>query len=67
MRSQTAALDAATLGEGTKTEAAPAEADSAAVRQMLKRAVDGPVAPDILDDRPKGGSDSDAGWLDPLP
>ena len=63
MRSQTAALDAAALGEETKTEAAPAEGDSAAVRQLLKRAVDGPVAPDILDDRPKGGSDSDTGWL----
>ena len=46
MRSQTAALDAATLGEETKTEATPA---------------------DILDDRPMGGSESDAGWLDPLP
>ena len=67
MRSQTAALDAATLGEETKTEAAPAEGDSAAVRQMLKRAMDGPVAPDILDDRPMGRSESDAGWLDPLP
>jgi hypothetical protein len=62
MRSQTAALDAA-LGEETQTEAAPAEGDSAAVRQLLERAVGGPAAPDILDDRPMGGSESDAGWL----
>ena len=63
MRSQTAALDTAALGGETKTETMPVDGDAAALRQVLKRAVDGPVTPDILDDRPMGGSESDSGWL----
>lgn len=63
MRSQTAALDTAALGGETKTETMPADGDAAALRQVLKRAVDGPATPDILDDRPMGGSESDSGWL----
>jgi len=58
MRSHTAALAAE-----TKTEVMPADGDAAAVRQVLKRAVEGPVTPDILDDRPMGGSEPDSGWL----